>query len=305
MKNEIQLDISKLQQFFDLAYKRHNLYVNKEIHKTPKPWTDDPIFLKYRFCNVFRHLDKTTAYIIKNVINPYANSTNLWKAIIIARFFSKIETIQVLIDNDCLTINFKKAVDILKDLHKKQSIMTSAFILNPLRLKGKLYPKLYTPYAIIKHINDRFGEYGFDTFLQKTKSLKEIFNELVTCPSTAGFMAYEYVTDIRYSFRYFSYAPYDIYIWGNFTIGSLRGLKRLCNIPLKDKFPSDIQTVTNYILKEWRRYVEVKKLDRYGFEVFDNLTMREVEHWLCEYDKYMRMKNGECKRLKRKYDGKN
>jgi hypothetical protein len=110
-------------------------------------------------------------------------------------------------------------------------------------------------------------------------------------------MAYEYVTDFHYSKRYFPEKAKDTYTWGNFQIGSLRGLKRLCGEIVIDKSTKGydkevINRLTKEVLESWRSNWP-------GVDI----TMREVEHWLCEYDKYMRMYNGETKRLKRRYDG--
>jgi hypothetical protein len=284
-----------LQEFCNLAYERHYIYTRKEEGQ-PKPWTDNKVFQEWRFCNVFRHLDKVTKYIIKSIIQPNEDRSDLWKGIIVARFFSKITTIELLLREKCLFENHKEAVKLLKGV--KEPIMTSAFILNPLQIKGKYYPKLYTPFYICKIIEEEHT-------VPLNGSLQYLFNIFVQLPSTAGFMAYEYVTDFSYSKRYFPVKPIDRYTWGNFTIGSLRGLKRICGLkPDKTKHNLPIEEMTKEILSYWQNDVYKKGLlDVKGFEPFKDISMREVEHWLCEYDKYKRISNGETNKLKRRYDG--
>ena len=292
----LQLQEDRLQEFFDTAYERQEIYLEKEVFKFPPPWTTDPIFKKYRFCNVFRHLDKTTKYIKNSVIKPNEKNPDLWKGILVSRFFSRIETIEFLLKEGCLFENHGLAIELLKDLQTKQPIMTSAFILNPLQINGKYYPKFYTPFYICKMLG---ACVDIDSKLKKFKTIKEFFNLFKKLPSTAGFMAYEYATDFTYSKRYFPNPPIDKYTFGNFTIGSLRGLKRLLGLrPDQTTRYLNIEHWTIEILRRWREDVNKRKITN---SYFNDLSMREVEHWLCEYDKYMRIKNGEAKRLKRRY----
>lgn len=313
----MKLDVTKLKEFFDLATERHFIYVKKELLNKPKPWTKDEIFKNWRFCNVFRHLDKVSQYIIKNVIYPNENNPELWKGIFVSRFFSRIETIECLLENNCLFSDFTRAINLLQRLKDKQPIMTSSFILNPLRINGKYVHKLFTPYEIIKVLTatakvslSRFKTDPVDTtiaidaILRKIPTIEGMVKMFKALPSTAGFMAYEYATDFTYSQRYFKTIPTDYYTYGNFTIGSLRGLKRLLNIPINKSGKLPIKELTMEILQRWKEYVNKNSISTFFmFEKFGDLSMREVEHWLCEYDKYMRIHNKETDRLKGKYNG--
>ena len=82
-----------LERFFQIAWERHRIYVLKELG-IQKPWTKDPIFLDYYFCNVFRYLDKTSKWIIKNAIELNEDNPELWKTIIMCRYISRISTLQ-------------------------------------------------------------------------------------------------------------------------------------------------------------------------------------------------------------------
>jgi hypothetical protein len=300
----IKLNKEELKRFFDLAMLRHCIYIKKEILKEDPPFTKDPIFKEFRFCNVFRKLDKTTKFIIENVIEPNEGNPNLYKAILICRFFSRIETIDYLVRNDLLFENYHITIKKLNEKYKKgEKLTTASFTLNPLKYKGEFLPKFITPFVLIKELA-KFVKYdgNFDSFLILSTSLQEIFNVLVTLPSTAGFMAYEYVTDFSYSKRYFEYDPIDDMEWGNFTIGSKRGLERICKQKVSQK---DIPCLTKQILKEWHLYISYlnpySRIEKTAQSDFLNLKMREVEHWLCEYDKYMRIYKGEARRLKRRF----
>tara|TARA_R100000501_G_C2585947_1_gene87546 strand:+ start:64 stop:792 length:729 start_codon:yes stop_codon:yes gene_type:complete len=100
-----------------------------------------------------------------------------------------------------------------------------------------------------------------------------------------GFMAYELVSDLRHT-------PVlrdatDINTWANAGPGAKRGLNRVFGRPLK--FASSKHG--------WNE--EMKKLllkvNALKHSYVPTLEMREIEHSLCEFDKYERVKNGEGK----------
>lgn len=58
------------EMFFEYIRKRQSIWYNRFILKKPREeWTDDEILKKYRFCNVFRELDRGTQNVLKNVID--------------------------------------------------------------------------------------------------------------------------------------------------------------------------------------------------------------------------------------------
>jgi hypothetical protein len=46
---------------------RHEIYKKKEIQKIAPPWTEDEVFLNYRFTNIRRELDRESKWLIQNV----------------------------------------------------------------------------------------------------------------------------------------------------------------------------------------------------------------------------------------------
>lgn len=55
--------------FYEFIYDRHMIWYRKEFLKNKFPWTNDPTLRTYKFCNVYRELDKGTKYLIKTIIN--------------------------------------------------------------------------------------------------------------------------------------------------------------------------------------------------------------------------------------------
>src|SRR3990167_10626784 len=58
---------------------RHQIYLRR-ARGDPPPWTDDPILRQFRFCNVYRALDKGTLWYTAKVV-PTAEGPRdlLWK----------------------------------------------------------------------------------------------------------------------------------------------------------------------------------------------------------------------------------
>jgi len=100
-----------------------------------------------------------------------------------------------------------------------------------------------------------------------------------------GFMSYEVVTDLNYT-PVLDKAK-DRFSWANAGPGAIRGLNRILGIPLKKGMTQPVaneymvrllKKTPNYILP----HVPLKEVD-----------MRTIEHSLCEWDKYERVRLGQ------------
>jgi len=111
-----------------------------------------------------------------------------------------------------------------------------------------------------------------------------------------GFMSYEVVTDLNYT-SVLGTAK-DRYTWANAGPGAKRGLNRLYKRDLKKSLS---QTQAN--LEMQTLLYEAQDHLPFRFGPKDQVDMRTIEHSLCEFDKYIRVKNGEGKPRSR-YNGK-
>ena len=76
-------------KFFEFIYDRHKIWHLKENLYRKYPWTKDKVLTTYKFCNVYRELDKCTIHLIKNVIeNGNLNFSDKILNILIYRFFN-------------------------------------------------------------------------------------------------------------------------------------------------------------------------------------------------------------------------
>jgi hypothetical protein len=274
--------VSSVEGFFYYINERHSITLKRSIGE-PFPWTDDEILQTYSFCNVFRELDKVTVWIRENWKEPYADHPNLPFAMAVARQINWPDTLQEIGFPEHWNPERVKAI-MQSRLDRKEKVYTGAYMLTG-TLGGtkveqtidKILTPLYeSPPQIIPY------------------SLEETWKKYLPYPGFSGFMAYEVVTDLRHS-KYLENAD-DIMTWANAGPGAKRGLNRIHGRPLE-------QTIKAKQLTEEMKELLAVSGD-YLLDVVPDLEMREIEHCLCEYDKYERVRLGEGRpRAKFKYKG--
>ena len=68
-----------VEDFFDFCQKREDIRLKRAAGQPP-PWTDDPIFQTYHFCNIRRQDDYGTVWYMENVLPEAKDATDLlWK----------------------------------------------------------------------------------------------------------------------------------------------------------------------------------------------------------------------------------
>jgi hypothetical protein len=112
------------------------------------------------------------------------------------------------------------------------------------------------------------------------RRLSEVFTYLSeNINNVGGFMAYEMVTDMRHT-ALLSDAQ-DIMTWANAGPGAIRGLTRLSMRARPARSATEsMRVLLAHSITERASHVPP-------------LEMREIEHSLCEFDKYCRVKFGE------------
>lgn len=280
-----------IHKFFAFIQVRHDIYLRK-AKGLPKPWTDVQILQEYKFCNVFRELDSVTIWVENNIRQRWANHKYLWFALCVARRINLPETLAHL---DELLVNWDadKAYDILEQRKESgQLIYNSAYSLTT--ASRKMDKNRYTIYECLDKLWEKREEISCWLRRDSWDSLERTFNKFASGnPGISGFLAYEIVTDLRHT-RYLRNAR-DIMSWANAGPGAIRGLNRIYGNPITKKINAcqsnkDMQ----YLLSVGEVLMPTS---------FPKMEMRDIEHCLCEFDKYMRIKSGKSY-LCRKYNGK-
>jgi hypothetical protein len=278
--NPIRPNPVAIARFFKTANERHSIYLKRAKNAQP-PWTNDPVFRHYRFCNVYRELDRVTVWLREKWREPYANHPNLMFAMAVARLINWPDTLE--------EIGFptkwkpNRVYDILTDRKARgEKVFTSAYLLGGGVLKGQSRAE-HLVYNMLDPL------YKDPVVLQKGSSLRDAWELYRKRTGIGPFLAYEIVTDLRHTDHLRNAS--DIMVWANPGPGAIRGLCRLYGIPVKgrkrgdrwqEKMP-DARNAMRYLLQESKRH-----LGRH----MPPWEMREVEHWLCEFDKYSRVLDG-------------
>tara|TARA_R110001583_G_scaffold65432_1_gene189072 strand:+ start:7686 stop:8522 length:837 start_codon:yes stop_codon:yes gene_type:complete len=275
--------VSSLDRFFHYINERHRIYLKRQEGE-PFPWTEDKILQTYSFCNVFRELDKVTIWVRKNWREPYADHPNLPFAMSMARQINWPDTLEEIGFPE--EWNPERTKEIMQArMDRGEKVYTGAYMLTGTLGGTKvqqtvdkiLTPVYQNPPEIIPH------------------SLKETWKNYLPYAGFSGFMSYEVVTDLRHT-RHLENAE-DVMTWANAGPGAKRGLNRIHGRSLKQAIKEDQLTQEmKSLLTNFNQNI-LFLLDK-------ELEMREIEHCLCEFDKYERVRLGEGRpRSKYKYTG--
>ena len=274
------------QQIYDLywyfAVERQAI-LDRRVAGTAPPWTRDPILQTFKFCNVYRAADRVSQYMIREVAcshEPVEPVDRLFQ-IVAFRTFSKIETwrgVRAFLSRyptleDLESGSFTTALEHVKKVN--DGLYTGAFILCANNAYGHTAKHL-NHVDLFRHmfLRDALGERLLDA-----KSLRQVYEMLLTYPLMGNFMSYQIAIDLNYS-DLINFSENDFTQAGP---GALRGMDKAFE-DLGDYSPSDI------IL--WMVQHQEGEFNRLGFN-FNGLWGRplhaiDCQGLFCELDKYCR-----------------
>jgi len=310
----------RFKDFFRYARKRHECY----LRKNDATWaTDDPILYKYRFTNVFRELDKTTVWYRENVREPLNGRPEVMLATVVFRMFNRIDVGEAmfcqysLVDASKGSTAFAMFLEtgdvrylrraIVSFVGKKGPYATGAYIIS----STPGYSKLDGILEIVKAFyHEKPGGLGWRDMAAVCTvgpvCLESVYEWLREFPYLGTFHSYEIVTDLRHT-HLLSRAP-DIMRWCNVGPGAERGLARVYGRPMRDDGRVPLERVsTAQMLDEIRELLRASKSNNFwpnGYDALETMDgqfpfkkedwpaweMRDVEHTLCEFDKYERVR---------------
>lgn len=295
------LNNEKRQEIYDLywyfAYERQNIFLKKL--NNDYPLTNDPILLKYKFCNSYRVNDRVSQYLLKNVIYngiEYKNEDIIFR-IVLFKLFNKESTWELLLNN------FSDITLSTFDLSKYSKILTEA-INNGVKIYNDAYISCANKAFGFNRKHDNhlallhkmFVVDKMQNKILKCKTMSDAINIIKSYPLIGNFMAYQLITDINYS-NVVNFKEDEFTIAGP---GSIRGIKK-CFI---DKGNMSDEDIIRYMYKNQDK--EFKRLSL-NFKKLKNrpLQLIDCQNIFCELDKYLREARPNLKsnrsRIKKKY----
>lgn len=277
----------KYMPLLGFMLKRHEIYL-KRARGEPFPWTKDSILRTYKFTNVYRELDRVTIWVRRNIREQYAAHPNLWFMLCVARQINWPPTLEMLMTDTKAwphdeTWQWARLMELMRERAAEgKKNYTGAYMLNAhgenrreIEGYGRFDKPLFTGRLVLQTVwEDRKK---LEPFMHTT--LERVTNALTHYFGWGPFMSYEVATDLRYT-RYLRDAP-DKLTWANAGPGARRGLARLdgTKLPSPSEALEQMQWLLGRIQPMW--------------SYTPPLELREIEHSLCEFDKYERVRCGE------------
>lgn len=314
-----------VDRFFAFARERQTVALRRRM-KQSKPWTGDPILQSFSFTNVFREMDKTTRWFREKVRGPLSRYPEVLLATIVFRWFNRIVTgeamflqrsIPVEDASDVTCANLVRANlegtafdrflvtgevaqlrnAIVEFCGAKGPFVTGAYTINTISA-GLGKSKLDGVLELIRQWvslhpdwHDRAEEMIHHGSLGGQTATLQRFCAWAESPCLGPFMTYEVACDLRWT-DVLVRAP-DVDTWANPGPGAQRGLRRM------EGYSAEIDVRRTVREDEAvRRMCGLLELSRHkacwqqssGWERWE---LREVEHTLCEWDKYERTRLGQ------------
>ena len=263
--------MKNLKPFLQFIIERHRIYERRKAG-TPAPWTDDPILLKYRFCNIYRELDAVTIWIGKFLREPLGNSPHLVTAMSAARLINKVDTLAALAPIIMQNGWDDSAEEVMRSIASNGKPITNAAYM------------VTTPEGMDKAAGISFMLNSIHAAkIGKTETLAELAAKLMEHPRIGTFLAAQIVCDCRYTPK-FSNCP----DWWSFALsgpGSRRGLNYVYGREFDQSWEES----------DWHKHLRMlaepinECLEKNGFP---KTHAHDMQNMCCEGQKYFRAKLG-------------
>ncbi|KAI0367036.1 hypothetical protein BV20DRAFT_951010 [Pilatotrama ljubarskyi] len=271
-----------LDTFFTFVTERHRIH-QRRLAGEAQPWTSDAILAAYPFTNVFRIYDRVTQFILRDVIQKGDQGLReQCFRVMLFRSFNKIETWELLTEHfgeltwRDFDVNAYEAV--LLEEQKRNPLYGHAYIIPSPKLGGRVNASNHLRLVQLMMEEDLPGQ------LQKLHHMKDAHGRIALFPSMGDFMAMQLLLDLNMT-AHFDY-PEDE--WVALGPGALQCLQKIFG-PAIHGFELD---ALRYLHKTQRTHfarlrIRPDRIPRVPGRA-PGLSMVDLEHALCECEKYSR-----------------
>ncbi|KAI0761885.1 hypothetical protein BC629DRAFT_1252042, partial [Irpex lacteus] len=270
--------------FFPFVSERHAIF-KRRLAGEPEPWTDDPILGQYPFTNMFRILDRNSQYILRNVIRKGSQDLNdMFFRVLLFRTFNKIETWETLEKKlGPLTWDSFNVVKYERALSSVKGALYNAAYIIPSPKLG--YEKNHQNH--LRMIETMMAVDRLPEELAKLKHLKDVHGRIQMYSSMGDFMAMQLVLDLNMMPHY----HWSEDEWVALGPGSQACLLKMFGPEIRGHEVSAIRYIRDNQHSWFTRCgIEQDKVPRLHPSRPRGLTMVDIEHALCECEKYSRGK---------------
>lgn len=264
------MNSDNLEWFWHWIRTRENVRIIKERGE-PGPWCNDPIIANNHFCNVRREDDRGTKEIREVVLASGIGASELPWVYTMARMFNHAPTVRVALQAWLDGVDWLWAVKAYRDSGYK--VFNTAYVVSTC---GRSMDK-------VDYVSEVMGAVANATIPKS--SLARAHSRLMEINGLGSFLAGQVVADLKND-RYLAGAE-DWYTWSAIGPGSRKGLRYI---------------LPDFVDSQYRQCME----NIYLVMPKDIANMRihaqDLQNCLCEFSKYMMLKEGTRKRS-RPYHG--
>lgn len=294
------VDVENFRLFFKTMKERQLIWKRRMVDKEEQPWTTDLILRDNKFTNVYRELDRSSQWEIRNIIldTSLAPEDLIWK-ILVYRTFNNPDTFEGGKDR------WRNGVPGFREWDEDEF----AGFIHDVRASGhNPFTNAYYMNSTIKGSKSRDNCYCYKVLpalhrivlrvlelCNTAKKPKEFIDLFKTVPTVADFIAHEYYQDLTYIERYTGRKifPFTQNDYTNVGPGASQGIRLIFpNTPTSEqvnriydlRFMAEVELGTDMPYLYWdvdkKRYLTGGKC---------NITLHQIEMWLCEFSKYWKM----------------
>ena len=305
-----------LQLFFETMYERMMIWKRRFIEQKPQPWTENAILRDSKFTNVYRELDRNSQWQIRNILlDDSLSPVNLIWKLMVFRFFNNPETFKRGAEwrgwrngiPDWKDYDEDDFVSFIEEVRKSgQNPYTNAYFINSMSAPGKSRDWCYTR-LVIPTLHKRIPQ--LISVVRNADSPESIITYLKTVPAVADFIAHEFYQDFTYIPRYTDRE------FMRFTQNDFTNVGPGASVGIRLIYPNLKTAREQKQAIYWLRDAAEEQLTKIGalkgkpmgylewdkeskeYKLTDkcNITLHQIEMWLCEFQKYWKMMIGEGK----------
>jgi hypothetical protein len=298
-----------IDDFFRFVHERHQIWRKRFILKlSQEEWTNNPILKTYKYTNVYRELDRGTLYYLSTIAKEYMDSVDpdktacydnekafkrmLWKTIIY-RLCNRIETLEETgfpeiedFDSSNLHNSFYEKLDNISK--RGLPVMTSAHLTCP-AYYGNTKVEAYM--NAINDAHQKLNEMVLSIF--DSTCSEEVFTILRRVHCVGVFIAYEVLCDLMYTKSIRNRKDGRCFVeddWANPGPGAIEGIR--LTYPSTSNRKNIIGRMVQLKDEQGGHFDRLGiKFDFYQRFTQEHLSLRSLEHSLCEYQKYWLQKH--------------
>lgn len=271
------MSIAHLDRFWATARERESIRLRREEGLPKDRWTDDPVFKTGRFCNVWGQYDKTSV-IIHDILRS-APLELKYPMSLALRLINHPRSLS--------SWSWDEASRDIRDHLRSvvyRGIHTNAYRINtPLGLNNREGVLLLQDRALQNLTG--FSMDGSVRFSELHKTLKEK-------TGTTDFITFQAALDLRY----LGYSGDVIDDWTYIGVGAVRGAKAVLGEPVQAETWKRTAGGAWWSGRTDRNTADLKRAEGIIWEITERpqingpWSVHETEGWLCEFDKYERLR---------------